>query len=76
MPQAAIVIDQEGPYLFVVDDKNVAHIRRVKTSVSLNGLTAIMDGLKVGEKVIIQCQQRVRDGAPVTPEVEIGRAHV
>jgi membrane fusion protein (multidrug efflux system) len=69
VPQAAIAIDQAGSYLFVVDDKNVAHERRVKTSITLHGLTAIMDGLKVGEKVIIQGQQRVRNGITVAPEL-------
>jgi membrane fusion protein, multidrug efflux system len=69
VPQAAIAIDQSGPYLFVVNDKNVVEQRRVKTGTSRDGLLAITEGLKAGEKVIIQGQQRVRPGMTVTPTV-------
>lgn len=67
VPQAAIAQDQTGAYLFVVNDKNVAEQRRVKTGVSRDGLVAIAEGLKAGEKVIIQGQQRVRPGMTVAP---------
>lgn len=67
VPQQAIAIDQTGPYLFVVDDKNVVELRRVKTGNMRNGLLVISDGLKPGEKVIVQGQQRVRQGMTVAP---------
>ncbi len=67
IPQAAIAIDQAGPYVYAVNDKNVAEQRRVKTGVSRDGMTAITEGLKAGEKVIVQGQQRVRPGMVVTP---------
>lgn len=67
VPHAAVAIDQTGSYLFVVNDKNVAEQRRVKTGVARDGLVAITEGLKPGEKVIIQGQQRVRPGITVTP---------
>jgi membrane fusion protein (multidrug efflux system) len=69
IPQAAIAIDQAGSYVYVVNDKNVAEQRRIKTGVSRNGMTAITEGLKAGEKVIVQGQQRVRPGMVVTPSV-------
>jgi membrane fusion protein (multidrug efflux system) len=67
VPQQAIAIDQTGPYLYVVNDKNVAELRRVKTGISREGLVTITDGLKQGERVIIQGQQRVRPGMTVAP---------
>jgi len=67
IPQAAIAIDQAGSYVYVVNDKNVAEQRRVKTGVSRDGMVAVTEGLKAGEKVIIQGQQRVRPGMTVTP---------
>jgi membrane fusion protein (multidrug efflux system) len=69
IPQAAIAIDQAGPYVYVVNDKNVAEQRRIKTGVSRDGMTAITEGLQAGEKVIVQGQQRVRPGMVVTPSV-------
>ena len=69
VPQQAIALDQTGPYLFVVDDKNVVELRRVKTGVARNGLLAITEGLKAGDRVIVQGQQRVRTGMTVTPSL-------
>ncbi|MDP3162486.1 MAG: efflux RND transporter periplasmic adaptor subunit [Reyranella sp.] len=67
VPQAAVALDQTGSYVFIVNDKNVAEQRRVKTGVARDGLIAITEGLKAGEKVIIQGQQRVRPGMVVAP---------
>ena len=50
-----------------MNDKNVAEQRRVKTGVARDGLVAISEGLKAGDKVIIQGQQRVRPGMTVNP---------
>ena len=69
VPQAAIAQDQSGTYLFIVNDKNVAEQKRVKTGVARDGLVAITEGLKAGERVIIQGQQRVRQGMTVNPSV-------
>ena len=69
VPQQAIAIDQTGPYLFVVDDKNVVELKRVKTGIVRNGKLVISEGLKAGDKVIIQGQQRVRNGMTVAPTV-------
>jgi len=69
VPQAAIAQDQTGAYLYVVNDKNVAEQKRVKTGVARDGLVAITEGLKAGEKVIIQGQQRVRPGMTVNPSM-------
>jgi membrane fusion protein, multidrug efflux system len=67
VPQAAIAQDQTGPYLFVVNDRNVAEQRRVRTGAARDGL--VIDGLKAGERVIVQGQQRVRPGMTVNPTV-------
>ncbi len=67
IPQAAIAIDQAGSYVYVVNDKNVAEQRRIKTGFSREGLVSVTDGLKAGDKVIVQGQQRVRPGMTVNP---------
>lgn len=69
VPQAAIAQDQTGAYLFIVNDKNAAEQRRIKTGVSRDGLVGITEGLKAGDRVIIQGQQRVRPGMTVNPTV-------
>ena len=65
--QAAIAIDQSGAYVFVVNDKNTVEQRRIKSGVSRDGLVAVEEGLKAGDKVIVQGQQRVRPGMVVNP---------
>jgi membrane fusion protein (multidrug efflux system) len=69
VPEAAVALDQAGAYLFVVNDKNVVEQRRVKTGTARDGLLAVDQGVKAGEKVIIQGQQRVRTGMTVAPSV-------
>ena len=65
--EAAVSLDQGGAYVFVVNDKNVVEQKRVKVGTSRDGLLAIEQGLKAGDKVIIQGQQRVRAGMTVAP---------
>lgn len=67
IPQAAIAIDQAGSFIYVVNDKNVAEQRRIKTGVARDGMVAVTEGLKANEKVIVQGQQRARPGMVVTP---------
>jgi membrane fusion protein (multidrug efflux system) len=69
VPQAAIAQDQTGAYLFVVNDKNAVEQKRIRTGVSRDGMVAITSGLKEGERVIVQGQQRVRPGMTVNPSV-------
>jgi membrane fusion protein (multidrug efflux system) len=64
---AAIAVDQSGPYVFTVNDKNVVEQRPIKTGPARNGLTGVESGLKAGDKVIVQGQQKVRPGMTVNP---------
>jgi membrane fusion protein (multidrug efflux system) len=65
--QSAIAIDQSGPFVYVVNDKNAVEQRRIKSGVSRDGLVAVDEGLKAGDKVVVQGQQRVRPGMTVAP---------
>ena len=65
--EAAVALDQGGAYVFVVNDKNVVEQKRVKVGTSRDGLLAIEDGLKAGDRVVVQGQQRIRAGMTVAP---------
>lgn len=69
VPQTSVAIDQTGPYVYVVGADNVAELRRIKTGVTRKGMIAVTDGLKAGENVVVQGQQRVRPGAAVVPKL-------
>ena len=67
VPRAAILSDQEGSYVYVVDDRNIAQQRRVRLGQATPETAGIADGLKEGEQVIVEGVQRARPNAPVTP---------
>jgi membrane fusion protein (multidrug efflux system) len=64
VPQAAIIADQEGLYVFVVEDGKAA-AKRVKVSGDSGADAIIEQGLSGGEQVIVQGLQAVRPGASV-----------
>jgi len=67
VPRAAILSDQEGSYVYVVDDHNIARQRRVRLGERTPEKAGMADGLTEGEQVIVDGVQRARPNAPVTP---------
>ena len=67
IPRAAILSDQQGDYVFVVNDKNVAEQRRVKLGQSTPEIAGVAEGLKPGEQVVVEGIQRVRPNLVVDP---------
>ena len=65
VPQAAMAIDQTGRYVYVVDGKGVVEQRRITVDFVRDGMIAVTSGLKEGDRVIVQGQQRVRAGMVV-----------
>jgi membrane fusion protein, multidrug efflux system len=64
VPQSALIADQEGVYVFVVDNGKAA-VRRVKPGAETGADIVINEGLSGGELVIVDGLQNVRAGAPV-----------
>jgi RND family efflux transporter MFP subunit len=67
VPTVAISYDQLGPYLLVVDDKNVVQRRGVKLGTEVKDLTVITEGLKQPEWVITNGLLLAIPGKQVTP---------
>jgi membrane fusion protein (multidrug efflux system) len=77
VPRAAVLADQQGDYVYVVDAQNKAEVRRIQQGQSTPTLAVITNGLKEGELVITEGLQRVRAGeavspAPATPPPPVG----
>lgn len=70
IPLAALSTDQAGPFVFVVDSDGTAHQRRLKLGLSRDGLIAVAEGLKEGDRVVVQGLQKVRDGAKVNATLD------
>jgi membrane fusion protein (multidrug efflux system) len=75
MKQGAMVIPQEavnelqGNYqVAVVDQNNKVSIRPVKMGQRIDSLWEVTDGLKPGDKVVVQGVQKAREGSTVTPK--------
>lgn len=70
IPQNAIQIDQAGRFVLVVDKDNKVEVRRVKATPRRDGTAVVEDGLKEGEKIIVEGLLKVRPGVAVTPTVQ------
>ena len=66
VPQEAVSELQGNYQVVVVDQDNKAHIRPVKMGERIGSMWEVTDGLKPGERVVVQGLQKAREGAPVT----------
>lgn len=65
IPAGAMVALPDGRLVvYVVDDGN-AHRRFIRTGLETGGFMQILEGIEVGEQVVVQGQESLRDGAPV-----------
>jgi RND family efflux transporter MFP subunit len=67
--ERALDTDQGQKVLYVVNDENVVVSRPVQLGVLQDGLREITDGLKSGERVIVNGLQQVRPGVTVEPKL-------
>ncbi|MBV9249143.1 MAG: efflux RND transporter periplasmic adaptor subunit [Acetobacteraceae bacterium] len=67
IPRAAVLSDQQGDYVYVVDSQNRVEQRRIQLGQSTPTTAVIAAGLKEGEMVVAEGIQRVRPGIQVTP---------
>jgi multidrug efflux system membrane fusion protein len=65
----AVGTDQDKKFVFVVDGDNKVNYRQVQLGSLADGERVIEDGLKVGEKVVVNGLQRIRPGAVVAPQL-------
>jgi membrane fusion protein (multidrug efflux system) len=67
IPRAAVLTDQQGDYVYVVDGENKVQQRRVQLGPATPGIAAVMSGLTEGEHVVVEGIQRIRPGQLVSP---------
>jgi membrane fusion protein (multidrug efflux system) len=64
VPEAALVPEQSRQFLFVIEDGRATR-REVRIGGRQPGRVEIVSGLKVGEQVIVEGTQKVREGGEV-----------
>ena len=67
IPRAAVLSDQQGDYVYVVDAQNKAQQRRIQLGQSTPSTAVVSSGLTEGELVISEGIQRARPGEVVSP---------
>src|SRR5580704_10331340 len=67
VPRSAVLSDQQGDYVFTVGADNKAEQHRIQLGQSTPTIAAVINGLTLGDKVIVEGLQRVRPGQPVSP---------
>ncbi|KQZ71365.1 multidrug transporter [Sphingopyxis sp. Root214] len=65
IPQRAVKLAADTASVMVLDAKNIATPRPVKLGTMVAGQWAILDGLKPGDRVIVDGLQKVQPGQPV-----------
>jgi membrane fusion protein (multidrug efflux system) len=79
IPRAAVLSDQQGDYVYVVDAQGKAEIRRIQLGQSTPSTAVVSSGLSQGELVVSEGLQRVRPGeavsaGPATPAPAVSPA--
>lgn len=67
IPRSAVLSDQQGNFVYVVDAASKAQPRRITLGQSTPATAIVMSGLTVGETVIVDGIQSIRPGAAVSP---------
>ncbi|HEY3786450.1 MAG TPA: efflux RND transporter periplasmic adaptor subunit [Steroidobacteraceae bacterium] len=73
---SAVGTDQSAKYVLVVGKDNKVEYRPVQLGPIVDGLRVVREGLSSGDTIVVNGLQRVRPGAPVTPQlVAMGEPH-
>jgi membrane fusion protein, multidrug efflux system len=67
IPRSAVLSDQQGDYVFTVGPDNKAEQRRIHLGQSTATVASVINGLSLGDQVIVEGLQQVRPGQPVSP---------
>src|SRR5262249_35842060 len=68
IPERAVSELQGKNFVWTVDSDNKASQRTVKVGGQLGENLLILDGLKPGERIVVEGLQKVKEGAPVEPK--------
>lgn len=66
IPETAVIQGPQGPSVFVIDDNDQAQMRPVSLGPVVQGQRAILEGIKEGDRVVINGQVSLHPGMSVT----------
>ena len=65
VPSAAIQKNPQGTFAFVLNQDKTVTMKQIKAGISQGGETCVTEGLKIGEQVVVDGAERLRDGSKV-----------
>jgi multidrug efflux system membrane fusion protein len=65
IPNAAVQFGAQGNFVFVIDAENKSVARTVKLGVTEGENVAVLEGVRAGERVVLEGLDRLRDGRDV-----------
>jgi membrane fusion protein (multidrug efflux system) len=65
--QSAVLQDRDGRFVYVLNEDNTVHLRRIETGAKIGEQWAVTKGIWPGERVVVQGTQRLADGIAVQP---------
>lgn len=65
VPERAVLVEQGGSYVLVVNAESVAEYRRVQAGATHDGMRRIVEGIAPGERVVVDGVQKARPGTKV-----------
>ena len=65
VPQIAVMEGPSGPYVYVIGDDNTAKRRPIEVVANQEDVSVISKGLQSGERIVVEGQYRLIDGAKV-----------
>ncbi len=66
IPEKVVMSDQKGKFVYVVDDKNIAHKKPLELGVSYKGEVVVKEGLTAGDRLVVKGQSSLVDGKEVS----------
>ena len=70
IPQRAVMLSAQGASVMVVGAENIVAARPVKLGDMVGSEWVVLDGLKPGDRILLDGLQKVRPGMPVSPITE------
>jgi multidrug efflux system membrane fusion protein len=68
VPAQTVMQGPNGPYVFVLDQNDMAHQRPISVTSTQDGFSVIEKGLAAGDRVVVDGQYRLTDGSKVKTE--------
>jgi multidrug efflux system membrane fusion protein len=68
VPSVAIQVGPNGPYVFVIKQDSTVELRLVKPDRTVGDKTVVAEGIKVGERVVVDGQLRLGNGTRVNAQ--------